>query len=502
MRRIALTLHAHLPFYPSELDPVNTEAGTPHFGSHWLFENTIECYLPLLKNLKRLEDVSGNRLNISVSPVLMEQLASSKTGRLLGTWLVDRIRRARSDARRFQDVLKAQALSYEREFSGLLRFYEAINRDIIGAFSRLRNLELMTTALTHPFLPLLKYHEAVCAFQVSEAAKLAEKRLGRRVQGFWFPEMGYTPYLREVVSEEFDYFLVVPAAVPGWEGNAYRNRLGLRYGVVDPQVSGSIWHPPGGRDRATFARNPVYREFYRWDDTSSLKYWASTGQDVPLAEKDFYSSDAAAQALEKDVSDCLELLSALRSDRLLGIDAEFFGHHWYEGSVFLYLLLKHSEEHGVQFVRNSDIILDPSVEAPEVEPRESCWGTDQVWMGCGKVADIRTDILVRTEEALSLFKVFRNEKEQYKTMLLNRLLRELLVIQASDYAFAVYTDRASQHYDRLMAHHRASFDALASEIVKTCSYCERRKFLLTLRKIARVNYLFRDVDYKALVGVQ
>jgi 1,4-alpha-glucan branching enzyme len=498
MRRIALTLHAHLPFYPPELDQPNLEAGAPHFGSHWLFENTIECYLPLLKNLKRLEDVSGSTLNISFSPVLLEQLASSKTRHLLGVRLADRIDRARSDARRFQGLLKEQALTYEREFSGLLKFYEAINRDIIGEFSRLSNVELMTTALTHPFLPLLKYHESVCAFQVSEAAKLAARKMGRRVRGFWFPEMGYTPYLRDVVSNNFDYFLVTPAAVPAWEGNAYQNRLGARFGVVDPRVSGSIWHPPGLRGKATFARNPGYREFYRWDDTSGLKYWASTGEDVPLAEKVPYSANAAAEEIEKDVSDCLELLSALRSDRLLGIDAEFFGHHWYEGSVFLYLLLKHSEQHGVQFVRNSDIILDPSVEAPEIEPCESCWGTDQVWMGPGKIADIRTDILVRTEEALSLFRVFRNEKEHYRTMLLNRLLREVLVIQASDYAFAVYTDRASQQYDRLMAHHRESFDALAREIIKTCSYCERQTFLPTLRRIARVNYLFRDMDYKAL----
>jgi len=461
-------------------------------------ENVIECYLPLLRSLKRLGGVSRNELNLSFSPVLLEQLISPKTKRAILAELNALIDRAKSDARRFHGPMRKQAEVYRRKFSDLLEFYVTIEQDIVGEFSRLTNVELMTTALTHAFLPLLKYHDSACAFQISEAARYAEMRMGRRARGFWFPEMGYTPYMREVVSESFDYFLVVPPAVPGWDRNAYRNHLGGRYGVVDSGISSLIWHPVPQVGEPTLARSTIYREFFRWDDSGGLKYWSITGQDVPLAEKAPYSSDAAVRQLEEDVAGCLRLLRRLRSDRLLALDAEFFGHHWYEGSDFLYLLLKHSEDDGVRFVPNSDLITNPEAEALEVEPRESCWGSTDIWMGPGRIAEVRFDILARTEKALALFQAYRGEKDHYRGMLLNRLLRELVVIQASDYAFAICTGRDSQYYDRIVAHHRASLDALADEIVKACSYCERKRFLPILRRIAGINYLFRDTDYKAL----
>jgi 1,4-alpha-glucan branching enzyme len=498
MRRIALTLHAHLPFYPPDLDQPNPAAGEPSFGSRWLLENVVECYLPLLRSLKRLQNVSANKLNLSFSPVLVEQLASPRTKRALVEELDELRARARSDARRLQGLMRKAAQRYEREFSDLLEFYLAIDRDLIGEFSRLTNVELMTTALTHAFLPLLKYHDAACAFQLTEAARQTRNQFGRPVRGLWFPEMGYTPYVRKVVSDHFEYFLVAPSAVSTWDGNAYRNRLDRRYGVVDLAASSLIWHPQVSTGEPIFARNAVYREFYKWDTSSGLKYWAITRRDVPLGEKAPYSPTAAARQVERDVPDCLRLLSRLRSDRLLATDAEFFGHHWYEGSDFLYQVLKHSEEYGVRFVANSDLIVDSEAEVPEVEPRESCWGSTGVWMGPDKIAEIRIDILARTEKALSLFQTYREEDDYYRRMLLNRLLKELVAIQASDYAFAVYTATSTHQYDRIVARHRASFDALADQIAKPCSYCERRAFLSTLREIAKVNYLFRDMDYRSV----
>ncbi len=463
-------------------------------------ENTIECYLPLLRNLKRLEGASKNKLNLSISPVLLEQLDSSRTKQALVDEVIRRIDQAGSDARRLQEPMKQEAQAYRTKLSELLQFYLSITRDIVGEFRSLTNVELMTTALTHAFLPLLKYHDAACSFQISESKRQATKHLGDRVRGFWFPELGYTPYVREAVSKHFEYFLVSPSAVTTWDRNTYRNRFGRRYGVVDLAVSSLIWHPAALSEEPVFARNAVYREFHKWDDISGLKYWAITGREVPLGEKAPYSSCAAARQLEEDVPSCLQLLSRLQSDRLLATDAEFFGHHWYEGSDFLHGLLKNSEAYGVRFVANTELILDPGADVVELAPKESCWGSTRVWMGDGKIAEVRTDILARTETAISLFRLYRNESDYYRTMLLNRLLREFVMIQASDYAFAIYTGRSTHQYHRIIAHHRASFDSLAEEIAKPCSYCGRRRFLPNLRRIARVNYLFRDMDYTAVAN--
>lgn len=61
-------LHSHLPFVKHPQHDYFLE-------EHWLFEAITECYIPLLKNLKRLNDEGVEfRLTTSVTPPLAQML--------------------------------------------------------------------------------------------------------------------------------------------------------------------------------------------------------------------------------------------------------------------------------------------------------------------------------------------------------------------------------------------------------------------------------------------
>jgi 1,4-alpha-glucan branching enzyme len=65
----SLVLHSHIPY-------VLAHGTWPH-GMDWLFEAAAESYIPLLAVFERLRDEGiPPRVNISFTPVLMEQLKS------------------------------------------------------------------------------------------------------------------------------------------------------------------------------------------------------------------------------------------------------------------------------------------------------------------------------------------------------------------------------------------------------------------------------------------
>lgn len=65
--RLLLCLHSHMPY-------VLSHGKSPH-GTDWLHESTIECYLPLLHALERLEaEGISPRWTVNMTPILAEQL--------------------------------------------------------------------------------------------------------------------------------------------------------------------------------------------------------------------------------------------------------------------------------------------------------------------------------------------------------------------------------------------------------------------------------------------
>src|SRR5690606_2634855 len=152
---LVLILHAHLPYvrHPRH----------PHFLEEtWLFEAVAECYLPLLDVLERLaEEEVPYRITLSVSPTLGAMLTDPVLQRRFMQHMHALIRLAEREASRRDACPRWRALArfYAAFFAARRRQFDDLpGRDVTAAFRRLADaghVELMASAATHAYLPLL-----------------------------------------------------------------------------------------------------------------------------------------------------------------------------------------------------------------------------------------------------------------------------------------------------------------------------------------------------------
>ena len=158
----SLMLHSHIPYC--------RKSGVWPAGEEWIFEAMNETYIPLLMVLRRfkLDDIRP-RLMIGVVPVLAEQLADEYMKNRFGQYMEDKIERARKDIKRFQGD-EARRFVAEYWLNRFQRHYHVYRndfyRDILGTLKWLQDegiIEVLTSAATHGFLPLMERDSAVFA---------------------------------------------------------------------------------------------------------------------------------------------------------------------------------------------------------------------------------------------------------------------------------------------------------------------------------------------------
>src|SRR3990172_11342085 len=90
-------LHSHLPY--------TRQAGRWPHGEEWLHEAAAETYVPLLDALNRLKDEGlSARLTLSLTPILLEQLADPDVRSNFRTYLEQKISAATDDIPRFESA--------------------------------------------------------------------------------------------------------------------------------------------------------------------------------------------------------------------------------------------------------------------------------------------------------------------------------------------------------------------------------------------------------------
>jgi 1,4-alpha-glucan branching enzyme len=189
---LSFTLHAHLPYVVNH--------GTWPHGMEWLHEAAAETYLPLLRVLKRLKaDGIALHCNLSISPVLMEQLAHPVFRAEFPRYVTRKIVSAREDEAFFvqsgEHHYADTARFWHRFFSEALADFEALDGDIVAGFRRFHQaglIEIITCCATHGYLPLLGTDESVRA-QIRTAVQTHIRHIGEPPRGIWVPECGYRP---------------------------------------------------------------------------------------------------------------------------------------------------------------------------------------------------------------------------------------------------------------------------------------------------------------------
>jgi 1,4-alpha-glucan branching enzyme len=400
---LALLLHAHLPY-------VRHPEHALFLEESWLFEAISESYIPLLQAFERLHaEGIPFRLTLSLSPTLIAMLQDELLQQRYLAHLRKLIGLAQRETTRSHADQRTQAMAvhYLQLFQETDRLYrETYQADLVGAFRALQQsgrLEIITTAATHGFLPLLRNEPGAIHAQLAVAAASYQETFGRPSPGIWLPECGYYPGLEEALAEQgFRYFMVdthglMHASERPWHGVAAP--LACPNGVAafarDPESSRQVWSAQEG-----YPGDSWYREFHKdvgfdrpeeelkgflLPDGSrthtGLKYFRVTNQGQ---YKQPYEPARAKERIEVHAEDFLHKRQAAirqlsgRMEKppilLAPYDAELFGHWWHEGPQWLESLIrKLALQDEIELISPFDYLQrHPKLQC--AQPSASTWG--------------------------------------------------------------------------------------------------------------------------------
>jgi 1,4-alpha-glucan branching enzyme len=444
---LALVLHTHMPYVEG--------FGTWPFGEEWLWEAMATCYLPLLELLEREQ-----RITLSLTPVLCDQFEADGIGERFVSFLRDvRVETHRLDIAGCRDggredlaaELERAAEDYER---AALRF-EGIGRDLCAALGRHAS---WTSSVTHAVLPLLA-SDAGVRLQVDAGIDSHRARGHAWAGGFWLPECAYAPWLSPLLAEAGVRSTCIDVTDVFGAGDArhlapLRTPDGLVLFPIDRSVMELVWSDGGYPSHAA----------YRDSHALSVHHhhpWAN--------DRRTYDHHRALEQVRVDAvrfveaaMSRIELASfALGAPALCvcPLDTELLGHWWYEGVSWLEAVVEEADARGLALT-TLDAARERYVAGPAPDLPATSWGTRRdlsTWDGA-RVADIAFGARRAELEVVAAARAGRLAGPGAE-----RVMRELLALQSSDWAFIVTRDLAGPYpLERVEGHARALGEALLS----------------------------------------
>ena len=517
---LVFVLHGHLPY-------ARRQGQWPH-GEEWIHEAASTTYIPLLIALTDMAERGVPfRLTIGLTPILMEQLSDAAVIANLETYLLDRLRRAESDRIRFAHEgyareARVAALYADHFDSALEAFQTRFNRNIVGGFAALQrsgHVELMVSAATHGYLPLLGRASSITA-QLEVGIDSYQRHVGARPRSIWLPECAYRPAQGGLPGIETFleaqglnlFFTEVEALEVAnvVNGDGQRPTTFSPYRVAssnvhvvsrNERVREQVWARFGG-----YPGDPNYREFHRKDAESGLWYWRITGGDVELGDKDIYEPEWAAAKIEAHALDFVSVVQdeAARwheQSEQPGIicaayDAELFGHWWFEGVQWLARVLELTSGTNYPTITTATaggyVGTFPGTQAVDLPP--SSWGrdhSDYTWNNA-LTAWMWPLIHERERRMESLVARYPQARGALRATLA-QAGRELLLLESSDWPFLVTTGQADEYATKRFNAHVKRFDRLTALLNAGTADTSAGKHLRT--RIEQLDNPFPRLDY-------
>ena len=209
---------------------------------------------------------------------------------------------------------------------------------------------------------------------------------------------------------------------------------------------------------------------------SGVKYHRITGGDD---EKQLYDRASAKAAAAKHASHFLEQrrqqvreISEFGFDPIVvaPFDAELFGHWWFEGPAFLEQFIRlAANEADLRLTTPSEYLTaHPTLQI--VEPAASTWGQNghlTVWLDPtnGWIYPHLHAAAQKMTQIARHYATGESNMTDISDRVLKQLARELLLAQASDWAFLIKTGTAREYATRRTIDHLARFNRLHDQFV-------------------------------------
>jgi 1,4-alpha-glucan branching enzyme len=442
---LALVLHTHMPYVEG--------FGTWPFGEEWLWEAMVGCYLLLLELLD-----DGAPLTLSLTPVLCDQLEAPGLSERFTAFVRDvrgythaeDIRGLRAGG---HDQLARELQRAWGDYTLALERFAARGEDLLGA---LAPHVQWTSAATHPVLPLLA-SDACLRLQIETGVASHRARFGAWRGGFWLPECAHAPWVEPPLEAAGARATCVELTNRlGLGARAHLRPLASDSGLVlvpiDRALIALVWGERG------YPANGVYRDYHR-HTVHHHNPWRNDGRVYDHARALALAREHAADFVARTRARLRDAGAGLPGGGLAvcALDTELLGHWWYEGVAWLEAVLEECSRQGLELVRLDDALArcEPAPAQGVRDWEASSWGEDgdlSTWSGPA-VAE-----MAFATRAAELQVVAAGARAS------NAAVRELLALQASDWAFMVSRGLAVPYAcERFEGHRRALERALAGE---------------------------------------
>lgn len=421
-------------------------------------------------------------------------------------------------------------------------------------------IEIITSAATHGYLPLIGEDNFVRA-QIRTGVKSYKKHFSRSPKGIWLPECAYRPHyewaypldgfgapkerkgVEEILHDEgLEYFIVDSHLLKGGKPiGVYMDRFkalktlwsqfeknytanvetdvqrsphkiymvsstgGQKPVAIltrDPKTSLQVWSGEWG-----YPGDGNYLDFHKKRFPGGLRYWKVTSAKIDLGAKMVYWPEDVASRLQENADHFVNLVKDTINEyynqsKTPGIivspfDCELFGHWWFEGPRWLYLVLK-----GI--ASDPELKLATGMEAIEnmaptemISIPEGSWGEGGFhWIWFNDWTKWTWQHLYEAEAELK--KILDMHLDMSNSAgLFKQIAREFLLLQSSDWQFLISTFNArdyaelrfNDHLDRFkrlcqMAQQSKENKVLSSEDLAFLQECQKK------------DALFEDIDIK------
>ncbi|MDC7127047.1 MAG: DUF1957 domain-containing protein [Spirochaetales bacterium] len=516
---LSFVLHSHLPYvHHPELEHCLEE--------NWFFDALSETYLPLVNMLTKLcEENIDYKITISLSPTLTSMFQDELLQERFVTYLENKIELGERELERNkgnEELLKL-AEFYRSHFEMCLDDFEnKYKRNIIRGFKALEKagcIEIVTTAATHPFLPLYQDFPKVIEAQIHTAVISYGRVFGRAPRGMWIPELGYFPGLGKYMKQYgIDYSFISA------HGQLFATKKS-KYGVYAPvQTSSGILafsrditaSRPVWSNEEGYPSDSIYRDSrqdigfdlpldyigpYIFDNsvrmTTGYKYYRIANGDsghIYRPEKAWAKAIEHAENFVYKREKQVDKISSMM-DRppviVCPSDSEFFGKWWIEGITWLEHVIRKTAASTKLKMISPSTYIDHYRNNERVEPIYSSWGNKGyagVWLG-GANDWIYRHIHKASERMEELVSRYPDESG-LKKRVLNQAAREVLLAQSSDWPFIMKTCFNADYAKMRVKKHLFNFNNIYDNLCRNTVNTE------WLTRIEKEDNVFPDLDYR------
>ncbi len=396
---------------------------------------------------------------------------------------------------------------------------------LLNIFKIFGKLEIITCGATHGYFPILYVNEKTIRAQIAVGVQTYEKYFGKKPRGIWLPECGYIPeadkYLKEfgieyIITESHGILYADPTPIYGTFAPIVSPEGIIAFGR-DIESSRQVWSSING-----YPGDFNYREFYRdigYDAPydyikpyiasngarvhTGIKYYRITGKDC---EKDYYNLRWAMDSIEKQAGHFFDSreaqinkLAPLTNNPPIIVcpyDAELYGHWWYEGPDWIYILFKkiYYDKCNFKLITPSEYIDKyPSMQIST--PCRSSWGANgysEVWLN--NTNDyVHKHLHSIGDNMVELAQKFYNETNEIKIRALNQCAREVLLAQSSDWLFIITNGTMVDYAKKRIKQHVGRFTKLYNGLILDNI---DENYIRFLEDLEEKDCIFPEIDFR------